>query len=46
MLFLIAIDKASKKEMQLGWGLKLLMIVGLIILMLLAAANIYSIFIK
>jgi len=46
MLFLIAIDKASKKEMQLGWGLKLLMIVGLLILMLLAAANIYSIFIK
>lgn len=46
LLVLMAIHKSKADGMPLGLGLKLLMFIGLIILMLLAMANVYSIFIK
>lgn len=46
LLFLMAIDKSKNENMPLGLGLKLLMLIGLIILVLLAGMNVYSIFIK
>lgn len=46
LLFLMAIDKSKREDMPLGLGLKLLMLAGLIILVLLAGVNVYSIFIK
>jgi len=46
LLYLMAINKSKEENMPLGLGLKLVMLIGLIILVLLAGANIYSIFIK
>jgi len=46
MLTLIAFDKANKNEIALGLGLKILLWVGLVILLLLASANCYNIFLK
>ncbi|MGB5555767.1 MAG: Nramp family divalent metal transporter [Flavobacteriaceae bacterium] len=46
MLFLIALDKAKTKTMPLGPMAKLLMLGGLLILVVLAIANVYTIFIK
>lgn len=46
VLLLMAIHKSKNEGMPLGLGLKLLMFLGLIILVLLAGANVYSIFIK
>lgn len=46
LLFLMAIEKSKKENMPLGFGLKLLMLIGLIVLVLLAGMNVYSIFIK
>lgn len=43
MLTLIAFDKAAKNEITLGFGLKILMLTGLVILVLLASANCYNI---
>lgn len=46
MILLIAYDKASKKEIEFGIGLKISAIVGWLILLVLALANAYNIFIK
>ena len=46
LLLLIAFGKSAKKEMELGIGLKVLMILGWLILLFLAMANGYNIFIK
>jgi len=46
LLLLIAFGKSAKKEMELGMGLKILMIVGWVILLFLALANGYNLFIK
>ncbi len=46
LLLLIAFDKSAKKEMELGIGLKILMIVGWVILLFLALVNGYNLFIK
>ena len=46
LIFAMAIHKSKNEGMPLSLGLKLLMILGLIILVLLASANVYSIFIK
>lgn len=46
ILFLMAIDKSKNENMPFGFGLKFVMLIGLIILVLLAMANVYSIFIK
>ncbi len=46
LLLLIAFGKSAKKEMELGVGLKILMIVGWLILLFLALANGYNLFIK
>jgi len=46
LLFLIAFGKSAKKEMELGIGLKTLMILGWLVLLFLAIANGYNLFIK
>jgi len=46
MLFLIALDRAEKKVIQFGISLKLILILGLLVLLVLAGANTYNIFIK
>lgn len=46
LLLLIALGKSAKKEMELGVGLKIVMIVGWVILLFLALANGYNLFIK
>lgn len=46
LLLLIAFGKSAKNEMELGIGLKVLMILGWLILLFLAMANGYNIFIK
>ena len=46
MLFLIARDMAAKGQMKLGWPVQLLLVIGLVLLLVLAAANTYNIFIK
>lgn len=46
MLLLIAFEKSAKKEMELGPGLKVLMILGWLVILFLALANGYNIFIK
>ena len=46
LLLLIALGKSAKKEIELGIGLKILMIVGWLILLFLALANGYNLFIK
>ena len=46
LLLLIAFGKSAKKEIELGIGLKALMILGWLILLFLAMANGYNLFIK
>lgn len=46
MLTLIAFDKAAKHEITLGLSLKIILWTGLAILLVLACANCYTIFIK
>jgi len=46
LLLLIALGKSAKKEMELGIGLKILMVVGWLILLFLALANGYNLFIN
>ena len=46
MLTLIAFDKAAKHEITLGFGLKIILWLGLAILLVLACANCYTIFVK
>lgn len=46
LLLLIAFGKSAKKEMKLGIGLKVLMILGWLILLFLALVNGYNLFIK
>jgi hypothetical protein len=46
MLFLIARDMAAKGQMKLGWPVQLLLVMGLVLLLVLTAANTYNIFIK
>lgn len=46
LLFLIAKDRAKENSMKLGIPIQLLLISGLIVLLILAGANTYNIFIK
>jgi len=46
MLFLIARDRAANKHLKLSAPLQILLILGLVVLLILAAANTYNIFIK
>ena len=46
MLFLIALDCAKKNKLHLGLPLRIILIVGIIVLLVLAGANAYNIFIK
>jgi len=46
LLLLIAFGKSAKKEMELSNGLKVLMILGWLILLFLALANGYNLFVK
>ena len=46
MIYLIAVDKVKRNEMKMGIGLQLLMLIGLLLLIVLAAMNIYRIFLK
>ncbi len=46
MLFLIARDRAKNKLLKLSPPLQILLILGLVVLLILAAANTYNIFIK
>jgi len=46
LLLLIALGKSAKREIELGIGLKILMILGWLILLFLALVNGYNLFIK
>lgn len=46
MLYLIARDRAKKDQLELGLVLQIVLILGLILLLVLAGANCYNIFIK
>jgi NRAMP (natural resistance-associated macrophage protein)-like metal ion transporter len=46
MLYLIAKDSAKKSQLKLSLPLQIVLILGLLLLLVLAAANVYNIFIK
>ncbi len=46
MIYLIARDKAKRKELEFGTLLKIITLLGLVLLLAMALANTYSIFIK
>lgn len=46
LIYLIALDKAKRKELELGAILKTIAIIGIVLLFVLASINTYSLFIK